>query len=482
MSATLLATPDLRLSLDATARPRAEAGFDLVLIGHAPGLHRPQAARPLADAVALAGFDAAAARLRGAESTPGGLHGVPLPLPDAESFARIFPAADSTPTQLGSRIAGRRAFLPRAVRDAFRAGAGRVWVVTVAEPPPGAEADAVLDSLGLGAAGPGDPARPGSLAGIGLALAIPDAALVALPDLERLLIAAGASRPDAPVPPREPPEFRPDRPAPPPRLFTLPPDGPAHAPPAPAVLLSRLALLLARWRPDMQALITLPDPPAAAVAALRDRLAPEGRLAALDRLQLLHPLLRGTDGETGTASGAIAGAIAAGAARDGPWRSIAGRPLALAAMPVLAHAPATVAALRAQGIGVLTGRAGLLRLDDEATPAPAEGAVGRPAEVVRFLGWLQRRLRRLGEALAFETLPDDGRTEIALRGFLLDLLARGALRGATAEDAFRLAPLRFLPEGAAGFEIRLAPSLPVEAIAIRLVATPAGLTVEAGLA
>jgi hypothetical protein len=503
MSATLLLTPDRRISLETTPRPRGAEAFEIVLVGHCPGRHAAGAAARLAPAVALAGFDAAAARIGTGQDAPGALEQVPLPLGSAAEFDRLFPEADTVPTGLGSRAAGRRAFLPRTVRDAFRAGARRVWVIAAPEPPRmegmTAMAAAIADGFGLGRAGAGDPARPETLRGIGLALAIPDAALLALPDLERLAIGTRAAAPDAPTPPGEPPIFRPKRPMPPPRGFSTVPPAPDHDAPDAAeigAMLASLGILLARRRPDMQALVTLPlglghaagrsdaAAEAAAVVAEARKALPTGQPGGLRRLQLLHPMLRAPDGAIGSASGAIAGAIAANAERDGPWRSIASRPLLLAAMPATRFDPSGAARLREAGFGVLTGAAGRVALDDERM-APEdkdeEGrALGRSAEVVRFLGWLQRRLRRLGEALVFENRPDDGRLELALRGFLMALQARGALRGATAERGFELVPLR-LGEGAIGFEIRLAPVLPVDRIRIQLVAAPAGTTVEAGL-
>lgn len=87
----------------------------------------------------------------------------------------------------------------------------------------------------------------------------------------------------------------------------------------------------------------------------------------------------------------------------------------------------------------------------------------RSAEVMRFLGYLRRQLQQLGERLVFKTDYRDPTPRLALENFLGQLHRLGALRGKLPEDAFRVKQLQ-VQEGAAVFEIMLAPALPIDHI------------------
>ena len=69
------------------------------------------------------------------------------------------------------------------------------------------------------------------------------------------------------------------------------------------------------------------------------------------------------------------------------------------------------------------------------TKAQRELEHWRSAELMRFMGWLRRELRALGERLLFDTDPRDPRPELALRSFFGRLHEAGALRGAQPEHA-----------------------------------------------
>lgn len=477
----MLAFADARVFLNpAPVAPRLPV-LPVALIGHVPGAARPERlTRAMREAWRGLGLQALERRLDQAlahgPTTDGdadllALYHLPLAFDGLAQFLDLFP--DATP--------GAAPWLPLAVEDYFAAGGERLWLVRVPE----AEGrDGLLPAV------PGDPAQPESLRGLDAALNVPELGLVALPDLERLQLPAGL----VPLPATG---------MPPARARFVPVDeltlaGAVPAPPPPVQTLawpfsevaSRLCTRFDTWRPDVQALLTLPlaatddggaQPEPAALAWLA---ALDGEpLRRAQRLQPLYPYLRGRRAPLASATGLVAGTIAASAARDGPWRSIAGRDLGGDALPWPAQTPRSAAQLRrSPGVGVLLARDGRVVLDDERLPGglpdtraeqpglpqpPARTAYYRSAEVLRFINWLLRRLDALGQRLVFVSDPDDPRPALLLEDFFARLHALGALRGARFEDACTIRRIH-TGDAALAFEIGIAPAVPVDAITLTL--------------
>ena len=125
---------------------------------------------------------------------------------------------------------------------------------------------------------------------------------------------------------------------------------------------------------------------------------------------------------------------------------------------------------------MLQHRSGTLQLDDERLVVPAlhpedyayannrERFAGfRSAEVMRLLGYLQRQLNALGDQLVFNIDYRDPRPRLLLERFFRHLQQQGALRGATAEEAFRIREISSR-EGAMIYEIMIAPAFPIDRI------------------
>ena len=85
----------------------------------------------------------------------------------------------------------------------------------------------------------------------------------------------------------------------------------------------------------------------------------------------------------------------------------------------------------------------------------------RSAEVGRFMGYLLRQLRALGEALVFDTDPRDPRPGLLLEEFFRRLHDLGALRGAQPEEAFDVRPAT-TREDLIAFDIEIAPAFPLD--------------------
>lgn len=507
---------DKRIELDARPAARRLAPVEVVMIGHCPSLDgrarwdRLARDPALLGEIAALGFDAEVGRLRAlaAGGTPTsvedeallGLYRLPIPIRSLAHFQVLFPEAFTVGCSYRSTLAGDAAWLPIAVQDFFAAeargfeDARALWVIRVPEAAGVAaflpRADATLT-------------EPAELGAFERALLVERAGVLALPDLERLLVPHAL--PDIPRMRLDNPEavflpcgtevddtHRERR-----HSRELPP---AEAPLSPAELVPPILRALARLRPDMQCLLTLPldqrpqdELPSPARGFLEHvaRIvgaagaepgsdaanAPHAELAGkLRHLQLLWPYLRGEDRPLASACGLIAGMQAGVSLRQGPWRSIAGRPLPGRALPWPPPTQQRAAALReSPGATVVLTRAGRLQVDDEALCAPClpvadlrsmtkaqrELEHWRSAELMRFMGWLRRELRALGERLLFDTDPRDPRPELALRSFFGRLHEAGALRGAQPEHAYRIRELPTV-DSAIAFEIEVAPAYPID--------------------
>lgn len=507
---------DKRIELDARPAPRRLAPVEVVMIGHCPSFDgRAEWKRLARDLAVLAeiaalGFTAEVERLRALhegrfEAEPGdgalfALYRLPIPIRSLGYFQALFPQAFDTDGAFRSALAGRAAWLPAAVQDFF-AGDGQgvgdtrtLWIIRVPE------------SDGVRAFLP-DPAanliEPSELGAFERALLIERAGILALPDLERLLVPRAL--PDVPRVRLDNPEavflpcateiddtHRERR-----RSEEVPP---ADTPLGPIDIVPPILRTLARLRPDMQCLLTLPlaqRPKDELPAPARDFLehiariagetgseagggaavSPHAELAGkLRHLQLLWPYLRREGYPLASPCGLVAGMQARVSQRHGVWRSIAGRPLPGTALPWPPVTQQQATALReAPGVTVLLRRGGKLQVDDESLCAPCLPAADlrrmstaqreqehwRSAEVMRFMGWLRRGLQGLGEQLLFDTDPRDPRPELALHKFFARLHEAGALRGMRPENAYRI---RALPsaESTIAFEIEIAPAYPID--------------------
>ncbi len=459
----MLALADRRVSLaDALPLPSASPVLEVAFIGCCPtGQLDARAQR----AVSELGF---------APTTDG--FDQPVPIDDWGTFRALFGATPVPPS--ADPLPGQSMWLPQAVADFFAAGGRRAWIVRTA-----ATAD-------LSAYVPYDAPVPGfgaATRGIIAAATIPTVGLVVLPDLERIAAVPEVVTPLPPPSPPIAPEFRP--------LGAPPPDRPVPgsaggiAAGAPVVfladLLGRICRTLARLRPDMQCLFSLPvgldqtaSPHLLADTAIRLLYGAPDSMLDRPGLQVLAPLLHDETGAVLTPSGMVAGAIAAAAERTGPWRSIGGQLLPGTRAPLRQIGEEVAAGLTVRGIGTLQRDPTGIVLNDEVLAMPRTPSA-RAAGTQRFIGWLIRELRQFGERLVFEIgLADDGRVGLALNGFFATLFQRGALRGRRLADAVSIQPAP-APEGSIAYEIGFAPAYAIETIRLRFVQSTDGATVQA---
>jgi hypothetical protein len=412
------------------------------------------------------------------------LYDLPIPLASSAEFDDIFPDARTQATQYASVLAGDTAWLPLAVDDFFTNGGEKLWIVRVRE------ADGVRGFL---------PAfnhplyDTENLRGVSALLVLNDVGLIGFPDLERLQIPA--QLPDIPRKrfANPEPQFLP--------VGTVIDDGHRErrqteelvtetAPWQTLALLSELLGLTAKNRPDIQCLFSLPlaysatlESPCADPLVLTDLNNARIQNAAylLRQVQLVFPYLNNGDALT-SAVGVVAGAIASSARRNGIWRSIGATKLISTGRPYPSlNMQQTVALREAPGVGVINLRQGILQLDDERLMVPAlhrddylPGQYSerlnamRSAEVVRFLGYLMRELRKLGERLVFNVDPGDPRPKLLLQKFFSQLYKAGALRGATAADAFSITVAE-RGESTIAFNIEIAPAYPIDKIVLTFI-------------
>lgn len=363
------------------------------------------------------------------------------------------------------------AYLAGAVRDFFRQGGRRAWIVSVGDPavPPRSEAEIVtaLERLVPPTArfSAGDRA---TWRGLWQVMGLPDVALVCLPDLPNLVGAPLETVPPAPDDPVAEPSFveclEPE-PRPPVPL-------PHTAPAAPRLAgaqwdrwqetVRRAVDWIARFRPDTQLVLGLPlwqlgDPgEAEPLLALNSRLQPyrSGGVGSA-YLQLAYPWLGTADsrdrpGGLAPADGVLAGMIARSSLAQGTFRPATGAVpeglinvtpvLSARALRLLVPVdPQTGSALQlcfTQRVSVLglTHRGYELLSDVTTSTDP----VWRHAGVNRLMGVLRRACTRIGEALAFE--PSGPQTWRRLResveGTLAALRAEGAFSDSA--DAYRV--------------------------------------------
>ena len=482
---------DARIRLQAEPVRRVEPALPVAMLGHCPGRANWRWLLEQAEMVSLieaAGYRDTLDHLRQLRDAPGELEDVdiaaltrlyrlPLPLTAFSQFQMLFPQAFSTASRYSSRLAGNAAWLPLAVRDFF-SGMGarepqRLWVLPVRE----------ADNQQAFLPHPDTDWMNGQLVGaFDRALGLPDVGLIALPDLERLQIPADL--PDNPRLrlPNPAPQFLPcgDEYDDTHRERRNPDEMPLNLPQlAFSELIEQLGGELALRRPDIHLLLSMPfdeqpqgESPGISNATLGwlKQYRKDVHRHYLRRIQLLYPYLRSATVALSSPSGVIAAEMAR-RTRAGAWLSCAARPLSDTYRPYPPVNRQQATGLREEhALGVLIEERGQLKLDDERLAAgvfddPAEHA--RSGEIARFLGWLQRELRRLGESLVFDVDPQDPRPGILLETFFSQLHARGALRGSLPEEAFSItqsAPA----ESTLLFEIDLAPAFPIDRIRVSI--------------
>lgn len=476
-----------RIVLTPRPLPRRNVALEVAMLGHCPGAVRVERLLALRNAVSEmrhAGYGAALDQLQAgiASAALQLLQHLPIPLCSGAEFHDIFPEATSTDTDYASTLAGRRAWLPRCVDDFFANGGEKLWVVSIPQ------------AQGLNGFLPAANTQlhdASTLRGIATALVIASVGSVALPDLERLQVPARL--PDIPkVRLDNPdPQFLPcgtntdddhrER-----RYHSEMELSEMPDPAAFNILLQGILPFMAQHRPDVQCLLTLPlayagelDSPAVDQQALQwlrnIRDGDSGH--RLRQMQFLFPYLRGAQFSLHSPVGVITGKQSSRAQNVGPWRSIAALPLQTKDLPYPRLSVSETVNLRDDpGVCVLQQRNGALQLDDERLVVPAlhpedyayasnlsrfDGF--RSAEVMRLLGYLQRQLNALRDQLVFNIDYRDPRPRILLERFFRHLQSQGALRGSTAEEAFRIQEINSR-EGAMIYEIMIAPAFPIDRI------------------
>jgi len=198
---------------------------------------------------------------------------------------------------------------------------------------------------------------------------------------------------------------------------------------------------------------------------------------------LYHPWLIGRESEASGAftrlppDGAAAGVMAARSIARGAWITPANETL----KNVVAITPEISASSR---LGIQEAQINLIRQEPRGFLALSEDTLSedtdlRPLNVRRLLILLRRLALRLGARYVFEP-NDDAFRRAVQRGFeamLGDMFARGAFAGSTPDTSFQvvtdssLNTPRSVDQGRFIVEIKVAPSLPMTFLTIRLVQT-----------
>lgn len=433
----MLVSPDRRFSLSDQPPVVSAPALEAVFVGAAFAGAQPDAAADARAAATALGF-----------GNDPSMTGRPLAFTSAATFLAAFP--------------GDQSWLSLAVQDYFAAGGERAWVVRV-EVDPGQPLDAYLSQA---------PAEAGSLpeTGVDIALLVPTAGLLVLPDLEFACLEGSLPPPPVPVAPPPSPVFRPVsefvKPVPPP----VPPLPPGAALVRPYEVLTRISAALAAQRPDMMLLFALPlgadqtQTVSQLIARAGTYLYGQAQLGPdLPRVQAFAPLLRDFAGDITTPSGQVAGVLAAAAETEGVWRSISGRALPLGSTPMRRIESVALDGLRELGVATL--RFGTIStvLDDDVLAlrnVPANAAA-RSGGTRRLMGWLLRNLQQFGEQLVFENVLDDGRVELILMDLFDELFSQGALVGQQVTDAVTITRSNPAPN-AVEFDIALNAAVALE--------------------
>lgn len=416
------------------------------------------------------------------------LYNIPVPILSLADFQALFPQSTQWEAAYKSQLAGSEYWLPKAVADFFNdsetlpTGAKKLWLIRVNE------ADGQHGFLPEESC---DLTEIGRLSGLHLALLPPGAGLITMPDLERLQIPQ--QLPDVP-------RVRLQNPAP--AFLPCSQKQPAEdghrerrnsnempgftehwsAPWSTKKIVANIIQPIHKYRPDMQCLWSLGmeydnsrGTPGLSTQALDDLKALRNNASyrnGLHRIQFIFPYLR-SDEKIYSANGLLSGLIASQSVQLGTWRSVAGVALADTGLPYPPIDHRLAAQLReSHGLGLLVRQAGRTCLDDERlansyTPkygqASGDESAQRSGELVRFMGFLQRKLLRLGESILFAMDPLDPRPMLLLEQFFDRLHDQGALRGGLAREAYRIEQIP-TDESVLTYEIQIAPAFSIDLI------------------
>ncbi len=474
-----------RVHLNPRPAQQKNIALEVAMLGHCPGKVRIERLLQLTSAVReiqLAGFGS---RLTQLAEEGGNLFHLPLPLRSLAEYEDIFPQARTKDSQYESQMAGKRAWLPKAVDDFFANGGEKLWVVQIPEEE-GINGFLPLFNTPL--------YDTENLRGIATVQILNHVGIVALPDLERIQIKQDLADIPAKRLANPNPQFIP--------CSTRIEPGPserrssnrlrrAEDPEEFVVVMRKILENMYSNRPDMQCLLALPleysnvlGSPVVDHTSVEKLNSARSTTGAhlLRQVQLLFPYLRSTQYSLYSPVGIVAGSLARSAQTRGIWRSIAAQPLATDGKPYPPVNQVQKLQLRENpGVGVIEQRRGKIMLDDERIIVPAlhrnDYVVGemsdrikslRSGEVVRFIGFLVRQLRELGETLIFNVDYRDPRPKLLLEKFFNRLHAQGALRGARPEQAYRLQQ-SYPQEGVIAVDIEVAPAFPIDKIELTFV-------------
>ncbi len=471
---------DDRIITQVLSGPTIGPDMQPVFIGHCPG--KANAAAVLEDAflknrLQQMGYSERLDSFLESDDTVEQLYMLPLPIRSLAQFQRLFPAAQLQDNTLSNGLelnadAPSEHWLPWAIKDYFNVGSGQsddriCWVIRI---------DETLAADGFDANSAAVRHLPESWNALELACSIDSAGILLTPDLERLLIPRTEKDISRKRLPNPSPAFHAcsevyddthrER-----RYSTEMPDYSADEKAVSRI--QRVAQRLHAWRPDMQWIFSLapqvengiarPEPVSRINQWLKTTAKEHQELAGV---QFVFPLVYAQNRPLSSASGLLAGHIVNKTRSEGVWRSIAGMPLSseLSLWPDIGKKHRSI--LREQlGLGVLYAAGNNLQLDDERLVVKGfcdhAGTACRSAELVRFIGWLHRTLRDLGEDLIFNL---DGRDPVVgniLDAFFRELHQKGALRGVQSEDAYRLTNLS-TQANLIHYQIEIAPSFPVD--------------------
>lgn len=451
--------------------------LETALLGHCPGRVRVERLQQLpatVDAIIDAGFGE---RLEQAIAQNNVDH-LPIPLQSFAEFEDIFP---DTKVKIKSRY---QSWLSSSVADFFANGGRSCWVIKI---PENEKQQGFLP----------DPFmvmhEPETLNGLGVVLALNNVGIVAMPDLERLQLPPENPGPDRLHLQNPDPTFLP--------CSTNTDDDhrerrnaeemmAGDSPMAFENFFPKLVEAIAQYRPDIQLLFSLPltkaqehnylELDSATMDWLQARRI-ESKGQRLRHVQFLFPYQQDSEFSLHSSVGLIAGIQSWSSHQYGPWRSTAGVHLKTSSVLFPRLTQQQVMQYRDEfGVGVLTQNR-YVSLDDEQLMVPAlhpgDFAQGNTqskvwkdfssGENARFMGYLIRQLKSLGDSLIFNIDPRSKVPLIVLEKFFGQLFDQGALRGNSLSDALVLqqSPM----ENGIAIDIQLAPALPINFISLTFI-------------
>lgn len=437
---------------------------------------------------------------------------IPVPIDRVETFQRLF-AGDRRPWGLAGSPQTCETYLSAAVRSFFVQGGRLCYVVRVGSPGRApATAEEVLAAIAdrdvriatLIPEGPSATDRA-TWRGAWTLFGLPDVSFVALPDLPEIVRGPLRQEPPTREPPGPPVAFEvcAEPAAPEERdqrvhdLIAASSDDAGYA--AWCAQLTRLVDAIAERRPasslrEVQVVAAVPRPSGAVVgsdlwAYLEARALPRSAF-----LQLAYPWLSTVSNAAlpeniEPPDGTLCGVLARNALERGTFRSAANQPLVnvLTAVPELTLReladPADLATLGAHATLLGDSPAGFVVLSDVTT---SRDRTFRLAHANRCVAALVRALRVTGEQDAFDVANERLWDELAerARDVLREFWHAGALRGATADEAFTVRCDRStmsqadIDAGRTIVSVDIALTVSIQRINVVLTRTPDGISLE----